>query len=201
MKKTRNPDGTRSLRKNKTMVMPLFRKLVRPIIRGILGRLETPNASQIYSKYYREAIRIVTKRRANHVQSWRLYNRPDNLCYETVKPGQRHRQQQQVEDHQDVEHESQQQDEDESQQQDVEDESQQQDIKDESQQQDVEDESQQQVEDESQAHSDNCGSPTDDLHGRDIFCCLDCKKSFPQKECYFPPDENIWYEFSHFIPL
>ncbi len=209
MKKIRNPDGTRSLRKNKTMVMPLFRKLVRPIIRRLLGRLETPNASQIYSKYYRAAIKIVTKRRANHVQSWRLYNRPAKLCYDTLKPGQRHRQQ--VEDEsrlQDVEHEPQQQDEDESQQQEVEDESQQQEVEDESQKQDVEDESQkqdvedksqqmdiehesqqQEVEDESQKQDVEDESQKQD--GRDAFCCLDCKKSFPRKES-FPPDENIW---------
>ena len=86
LKKTRNPNGTRSLRKNKTMVMPLCRKLIRPIIRRILGCLDTPNASEIYSKYYRAAIKIITKRRANHVQSWRLFGEPQPLCYDAIQP-------------------------------------------------------------------------------------------------------------------
>ena len=83
LKKSRNPNGTRSLRKNKTMVMKMFRKLVRPVIRRVLGRLDTPNAAQIYSKYYAVAIKIITKRRANHIQSWRIYGEPEKPVYDT----------------------------------------------------------------------------------------------------------------------
>ena len=89
LKKARNPNGTRSLKNHKSMVMPLFRKLVRPVIRRILGRLETPNASRIYTKYYRMAIKIVKKRRANHVQSWRVYGTPENLIYGSIPPPER----------------------------------------------------------------------------------------------------------------
>ena len=80
-KKSTNPDGTRSLRKHKTMVMPLFKALVRPILRGILGRLDVPNVPEMYAKYYRAAIKIVTKRRANHVQNWRLHGVAGKLVY------------------------------------------------------------------------------------------------------------------------
>ena len=168
-KKSTNPDGTRSLRKHKTMVMPLFKALVRPILRGILGRLDVPNVPEMYAKYYRAAIKIVTKRRANHVQNWRLHGVAGKLVYgDSDNEG---------ESQPPDEGESQPPDEGESQPQ-VEDES----------QPPAEGESQPQAEGESQPQAEDESQPP----AKDNFQCVDCKKYFSRKKSYFPPDQSIW---------
>ena len=86
-----NPDGTRSLKKNCDIVMSKFKQLVRPVLRSILGRPDIqppPNVADkhawytsLYNRFYKAALRVVKKRRANHVQHWRLYGRAKPMIY------------------------------------------------------------------------------------------------------------------------
>ena len=192
LKKTRKPNGQRPLRKFKTMVMPLFRKLIRPIIRQLLGRLDTPNASQIYTKYYRTAIKIVTKRRANHVQNWRLYGEPAKLCYSSV-PIQRQQQElkrqkrevqfQENEDlnlqkeHADQQHESQYQvGRDLS----------------ESEEEHHDSQFQGDLSNEESANDEEMVAGSADVIDESKFCCVDCKRSFPGNESYPRDNNNVW---------
>jgi hypothetical protein len=196
LKKTRNPNGTRSLRKRKTMVMRLFRDLVRPIIRNILGRLNTPNASQIYSAYYRVAIKIVTKRRANHVQSWRLRHEPCDHIYSLTERRDREAQQQlDRETQQQLDHETQQRRDREAQQQlDLETQQQlnreTQQRRDRETQQQLDREAQQQLNREAQQQRDR-EQDVDDNETVDVFRCIDCENSFPQSEVRSVSDD-IW---------
>ena len=147
-KKSRNPDGTRSFRKHKTMVMSVFKTLVRPILRPILGRLDVPNVPEMYAKFYRAAIKIVTKRRANHVQCWRLNGVAGKLVYGNS----------------DNEGES---------------------------QPPAEHESQPPAEHESQPPAEHESQPPAKVSPEN-FQCVDCKKYFPRKTSFFPPNQSVW---------
>ena len=86
--KSKRVNGKRVLRPKKEMDMKIFKRLIRPILRRLLARLCLPVEQQVpvYSKYYKMAIKLVKKRRANHVQSWRLEGGPANLCYDVLAP-------------------------------------------------------------------------------------------------------------------
>ena len=66
-----NRDGTFSLKKNPDIVMKLFKRLIRPILREILGHAAM-NQPELLERYFEAALYVVKKRRANHVQRWRL---------------------------------------------------------------------------------------------------------------------------------
>ena len=86
--KRQRVDGKRVLREKYEMDMCMFKDVVRPILRRLLTRLHLPVQDQVdvYSKYYRAAIQIVKKRRANHVQSWRLHGIPKKPVYDVLLP-------------------------------------------------------------------------------------------------------------------
>jgi len=86
--KRKRVNGKRALRRKNEMDMVMFKKLIRPILRRLLGRLLLPVEDQVavYSKYYRVAIQIVKKRRANHIQSWRVHGKPKKACYDVLLP-------------------------------------------------------------------------------------------------------------------
>ena len=74
LKRTPNPDGTRSLKKNPDIVMSLFKSCVRPIIRRLLGNQRMCDMDLV-NRYFRAALAVVTKRRANHTQHWRRFGK------------------------------------------------------------------------------------------------------------------------------
>ena len=86
--KRQRVDGKRVLREKYEMDMCMFKDVIRPILRRLLTRLHLPVQDQVdvYSKYYRAAIQIVKKRRANHVQSWRLHGVPKKPVYDVLLP-------------------------------------------------------------------------------------------------------------------
>ena len=81
-------NGRRVLRRKSEMDMVMFKDVIRPILRRLLERLRLPVKDQVavYSKYYRVAIAIVKKRRANHVQSWRVHGKPKKPIYDVLLP-------------------------------------------------------------------------------------------------------------------
>ena len=79
-KKTPNPDGTFSLRKNESMNLKLWAKLIRVLLRKIMGPAYLNN-HKLTQRFRYAARKIVTKRRANHVQHWRLYGTHKKLIY------------------------------------------------------------------------------------------------------------------------
>ena len=78
-KKQLNFDGTRQLKKNKDIVMPIFKNLIRPILGPLVMRNlaqeqrndPTMTYEQLRRRYFFAALRVTKKRRANHIQSWR----------------------------------------------------------------------------------------------------------------------------------
>ena len=84
-RKTRNPDGTRTLKKNPEIVMSLFKGLVKPVLRRLLSNLNletVANPHDLFRRYFKAALKVVKKRRANHVQSWRLNSCHKRLIYD-----------------------------------------------------------------------------------------------------------------------
>ncbi len=89
-KRHRNGDGTRCLKKHKDIVMPVFRGIVRNVIRRLCRRDlptlqrndETLTYARLRRRYFRAALKVVKKRRANHIQSWRLQNTHRPLIYD-----------------------------------------------------------------------------------------------------------------------
>ena len=85
----RNGDGTRSLKKHKDIVMPKFREITRNVIRRLCRRdlptLQHDDNTLTYARlrrrYFRAALKVVKKRRANHIQGWRLNNTHKPLIY------------------------------------------------------------------------------------------------------------------------
>ena len=82
LKRTPNPDGTRSLKRNPDIVMSLFKSYVRPVLRQILGNQGMTDSSLV-ERYFAAALHVAKKRRANHTQSWRLHGQPKPLRYGT----------------------------------------------------------------------------------------------------------------------
>ena len=80
-KRTKNANGKRELKKNPDIVIKLFKRLVRPVLRSILGNAAVEDRS-LLGRYYHAALRVVKKRRANHVQAWRLQARHKPLIYD-----------------------------------------------------------------------------------------------------------------------
>ena len=98
LKKQRNPDGTRSYKKYKEINFPVFKRMVRPILRRLMAKLvvsgevgESNDHGQVYRKLYMAALQIVKKRRANHTQSWRVEKKPLPLVYSNTSPPSRSR--------------------------------------------------------------------------------------------------------------
>ena len=78
-------DGTFIRKKNEDLRVSLFKRLVRRILRGIIGQMGIHVGTNAYldmkSRLYLAALRVVKKRRANHIQSWRLHNKHKTLIY------------------------------------------------------------------------------------------------------------------------
>ena len=90
-KKIANQDGTYTLKQNFDIDMKVFRVHIKPILAKILG--DKVNDRVLSRNYFRVALELAKKRRANHVQSWRLYNKPKPLIYNCKKTCSRQRQQ------------------------------------------------------------------------------------------------------------
>jgi len=83
-------------KKNPEIVMKLFKVLIVPVLQVLFTREYTQAKSQEPSltpfqfrqRLFNAALKVVRKRRANHIQNWRIYNCPKPLIYsdETVRP-------------------------------------------------------------------------------------------------------------------
>ena len=71
--------------KRATLDFKRFKELIKPTIRDLAGRCVNPVES-IHQRFFWAAYDVVRKRRANHVQIWRLNSSPRDLIY-----GGRHR--------------------------------------------------------------------------------------------------------------
>ena len=89
-KKTPNPDGSYSFRKNETLNLRLWQKLIRRALKEIMGPAYLTN-HLLTTRYRIAARKIITKRRANHVQSWRIHNTHKRLIYDGDSQGSRSR--------------------------------------------------------------------------------------------------------------
>ena len=91
-KVTTDSEGTRTLKKYKDLVMREFRQLVRHVIRRLtsrhLPRLQEKDPNLTYDelrrRYFLAALKITKKRRANHVQNWRINKCHKPKIYENV---------------------------------------------------------------------------------------------------------------------
>ena len=71
--------------KRPTLDFQQFKELIKPTIRDLAGRCVS-RVENIHQRFFWAAYDVVRKRRANHVQNWRLHNAPRDLIY-----GGRHR--------------------------------------------------------------------------------------------------------------
>ena len=78
--KTPDANGFRRLKKNPDIVMPLFKRLTKSTLRRLLALAENPQEN-LRQRYFYAALAVTTKRRANHIQSWRLNGGPLSFCY------------------------------------------------------------------------------------------------------------------------
>lgn len=80
--KVPDANGFRRLKKNPDIVLGLFKTLTKSTLRRLLRaarhRDQSPDLRQ---RYFYAALAVTTKRRANHIQSWRLSGGPLNFCY------------------------------------------------------------------------------------------------------------------------
>lgn len=78
--KTPDANGFRRFKKNADIDIELFKGLTKETIRRLLAlaKERSPNLRQ---RYFYAALAVTTKRRANHIQSWRLYGGPLPFCY------------------------------------------------------------------------------------------------------------------------
>lgn len=67
-------------RKHLTLDFDEFKKLVKPIIRDLAGRCVN-GGKNVHQRFFWAAYDVARKRRANHVQHWRLHNQPRDLIY------------------------------------------------------------------------------------------------------------------------
>ena len=79
-KKTPNPDGSFSMKKNETLQLDLWSRLIRRALQKIMGHAYLNN-HMLTARYRFAARKIVCKRRANHVQHWRLHGTHKRLIY------------------------------------------------------------------------------------------------------------------------
>ena len=78
-KRLRGPNGERKLKKNKDIVIPVFKQLVGPVLKRLtLRHLRSEQAVDpavsyniLWRRFYYAALQVTKKRRANHIQSWR----------------------------------------------------------------------------------------------------------------------------------
>ena len=70
--KTPDANGFRRLKKNPDIVMSLFKRLTKSTLRRLLALAENHQQSNLRQRYFYAALAVTTKRRANHIQSWRL---------------------------------------------------------------------------------------------------------------------------------
>ena len=81
-RKEKTADGFKVLAKREQLNIPLFNKLVRIALRRIMGDAYTHDRNLAF-RYRLAAKKIITKRRANHKQSWRKKNTHKALIYGT----------------------------------------------------------------------------------------------------------------------
>ena len=79
-KKTVNADGTRTLKRNAELNMKLYRRLIRQVLRRLLQGYGYNNSNML-NRFFNASIAIVKKRRANHIQSWRVHSHSKTLIY------------------------------------------------------------------------------------------------------------------------
>ena len=79
-KKQQNPDGTFSLKKNESLNLRLWTKLSRTALKKIMGPAYRNN-HVLTSRFRFAAKKIICKRRANHVQHWRLFKTHKDMIY------------------------------------------------------------------------------------------------------------------------
>ena len=96
-----NSFGRRTLKRHKDIDLPVFRDETRQVLRELVNRdfptLRAQDPSLTYqelrTRYYNAALRVVKKRRANHIQSWRPENNGTHLpliyggVFTAVPPG------------------------------------------------------------------------------------------------------------------
>ena len=85
-RKQKDSNGNLVRKKNEDMIIPLFNRLVRTALRNIMGQAYM-NDLNLMSRYRLAAKKIVTKRRANHMQAWRLTGKHKALIYGDGKKG------------------------------------------------------------------------------------------------------------------
>ena len=74
-------NGFRRLKKNPDIVIELFKTLTKPTLRRLLRLARGGDTSNLRQRYFYAALAVTTKRRANHIQSWRLNGGPLSFCY------------------------------------------------------------------------------------------------------------------------
>ena len=79
-RKASNPDGSRVKKRNEGLDLKLFGKLIRIALRRIMDGAYMNNHN-LMARYRLAAKKIITKRRANHNQSWRINNTHKSLIY------------------------------------------------------------------------------------------------------------------------
>lgn len=67
-----------TVKKHADLDFDTFKGMIKPIIRELAVDCSGPN---VYQRLFWAAYDVVRKRRANHVQSWRLYGHPKELIY------------------------------------------------------------------------------------------------------------------------
>ena len=76
----RNAEGQKKLRKNPEMDEDSFRTLIDPTIRRLVRNSRSTDP-RLRDRYYNAALAVAKKRRANHTQWWRRYNKHKELIY------------------------------------------------------------------------------------------------------------------------
>ncbi len=79
-------DGSRKLKKNRDLDEKLFKHLVRPVLRRLLGLDPMGGGVHMVQRLYRAAKSVTKKRRANHIQSWRVNGTCKKLIYGGTLP-------------------------------------------------------------------------------------------------------------------
>ena len=67
-------------RKHAALDFKTFKRLIKPTIRDLAGRCVN-GGENVHLRFFWAAYDVVRKRRANHVQNWRLHNQPRDLIY------------------------------------------------------------------------------------------------------------------------
>ena len=81
VKKTMGPDGKTVLKKYPNLNLKLWQKLIRSLLKRIMGPAYLTNHS-LTARFRFAAKKIITKRRANHIQNYRLKGTHKRLIYD-----------------------------------------------------------------------------------------------------------------------